>query len=608
MVEFSVNQNAFADNFNTVNQLTARQALMSQYGPAAGDPTQTQGVLANQQALVMNPLLVQQQGLVNTNLGLKNQLDQGMIAPTVQTAYGNAGAATAAGQTALSTMPSGISSKNAANYAAQYASMLGTGTAKSAAGAAFLDLVYQGVPPDEAARRAGIQSGQDPNAIKTEFGGLVGQPGSAVRNTTQALKYANLPLPDQANTTVALAGVPRIATDAAAAISGTGQTSASAASGYQSAAAARQALQSLTTTGIDQMLPVIDAMPNNIAFNDILTRMGGAGKVVQGYMGALVPELQGLAASGGMSPALSSQINGISTALGSGNKEQIKNALLQFKSLGPTLDSVLSNQQKAAQFTASTTNPNAVMGTANSLTGAVLGTTGTAAQQPGQPTAPLPPQQWGFTKAPDGSTVSLSALGSAIKTMETGSPQGDYNNVNSIGAHGAGQVMYFNIPAWTKQYYGQTLTPEQFLANPRAQDTVLQGFLSDRVPKVGLQGAAGEWFAGTDWADKARRGITDHHSTIPNYISTVLGHYRDYLGVEQQAGFGQAPPQAIAPQGQQAAAPQGQQAAAPQGQQAAAPDPAVAQMVAQAKSQGRDPAAIAAALKADGQNPSLYGF
>jgi hypothetical protein len=39
-------------------------------------------------------------------------------------------------------------------------------------------------------------------------------------------------------------------------------------------------------------------------------------------------------------------------------------------------------------------------------------------------------------------------------------------------AYGAYQVMGNNIPAWTKETLGYSMTPEEFLHNPQAQDAV----------------------------------------------------------------------------------------------------------------------------------------
>lgn len=47
------------------------------------------------------------------------------------------------------------------------------------------------------------------------------------------------------------------------------------------------------------------------------------------------------------------------------------------------------------------------------------------------------------------------------------------------GAAGKYQVLPSNIPSWTQKHYHQMLTPEQFQANPKAQEAVFNGEMSD---------------------------------------------------------------------------------------------------------------------------------
>ena len=63
-------------------------------------------------------------------------------------------------------------------------------------------------------------------------------------------------------------------------------------------------------------------------------------------------------------------------------------------------------------------------------------------------------------------------------------------------AYGKYQVMGANIPSWTKQYYGKSLTPQQFLNNPAAQEAVAKGKLKSYYNKYGARGAASAWYSG----------------------------------------------------------------------------------------------------------------
>ena len=63
------------------------------------------------------------------------------------------------------------------------------------------------------------------------------------------------------------------------------------------------------------------------------------------------------------------------------------------------------------------------------------------------------------------------------------SRRGDY-------PYGKYQVMGENIPAWTQAYLGQEMTPQEFLADPDAQETVASGQGSKYLAKYGPEGAA----------------------------------------------------------------------------------------------------------------------
>ena len=85
----------------------------------------------------------------------------------------------------------------------------------------------------------------------------------------------------------------------------------------------------------------------------------------------------------------------------------------------------------------------------------------------------------------------------AIKSIEGG-------NYGAVGpetktgdhAYGAHQVMGANIPKWTKEVLGTSMTPTQFLKDPQAQDIVFRAKYGQYVNKYGPEGAAKAWFAG----------------------------------------------------------------------------------------------------------------
>jgi hypothetical protein len=133
--------------------------------------------------------------------------------------------------------------------------------------------------------------------------------------------------------------------------------------------------------------------------------------------------------------------------------------------------------------------------------------------------------------------------GKAIAGIESGGAYDKLGPQTKTGdrAFGKYQVMGNNIPEWTTQVLGKPMTPEQFLANPDAQEAVFKAKFGDYVQKYGPEGAAKAWFAG-------EKGMNN-----PNA--------KDVLGTSV-AGYGQKFTNALGPQvppeitGGQSAAPQ----------------------------------------------------
>ena len=103
----------------------------------------------------------------------------------------------------------------------------------------------------------------------------------------------------------------------------------------------------------------------------------------------------------------------------------------------------------------------------------------------------------------------------AVKQQESG---GNYNIVNSgSGALGAYQVMPANVPSWTRQALGKSLTPQQFLADPTAQDKVAESILGGYYEKYGARGAAAMWYSGQPDPNK-----TYGTPSVADYVKSVV--------------------------------------------------------------------------------------
>lgn len=109
---------------------------------------------------------------------------------------------------------------------------------------------------------------------------------------------------------------------------------------------------------------------------------------------------------------------------------------------------------------------------------------------------------------------SLASFINAIGQVESG---GNYGAANSIGALGKYQILASNIPGWSREALGHSISPEQFLRSPQLQETIARYKLSQYVNKYGYLGAAKAWNSG-------RAGSTD--PGVEAYAAKVLNLMR----------------------------------------------------------------------------------
>jgi hypothetical protein len=108
----------------------------------------------------------------------------------------------------------------------------------------------------------------------------------------------------------------------------------------------------------------------------------------------------------------------------------------------------------------------------------------------------------------------------AVAGQESG---GDYSVVNSgSGAVGKYQIMPDNIPEWTRQALGHSLTPEQFRASPQAQEATARWKLQDYVNRYGMRGAAAAWYSGNP-------GRANDYTPLRNGSGPAVGTYVDQV-------------------------------------------------------------------------------
>ena len=92
-------------------------------------------------------------------------------------------------------------------------------------------------------------------------------------------------------------------------------------------------------------------------------------------------------------------------------------------------------------------------------------------------------------------------------------------------AYGKYQVMGKNIPSWTKQALGRTMTPEQFIKDTKAQDQVARYMMGKHYDKYGnVADVASIWFSGRPVA-KAGNAKDVIGTTVPKYVRNVEAIY-----------------------------------------------------------------------------------
>ena len=91
-------------------------------------------------------------------------------------------------------------------------------------------------------------------------------------------------------------------------------------------------------------------------------------------------------------------------------------------------------------------------------------------------------------------------------------------------AYGFSQVMGANIPTWTKQILGYSMTPQEYLNNPQAQVAVTRGMLGQYLQKYGnKEDAESAWFSGRPMRGNRSRDVLG--TSVPGYVAAVNRYY-----------------------------------------------------------------------------------
>lgn len=146
--------------------------------------------------------------------------------------------------------------------------------------------------------------------------------------------------------------------------------------------------------------------------------------------------------------------------------------------------------------------------------------TAAGASPPSAPAAtPVAPQA-GSPASPN----IMGALKSAFAKVESDG-SGGYAAVGPVTrsgdrAYGKYQVMGANIPQWTKEALGYSMTPAEFRASPEAQEKVFEARMGGYLNKYGnVNDAASMWFSGRPMA--AAGNASDGYNTVPQYVAKI---------------------------------------------------------------------------------------
>ena len=104
-------------------------------------------------------------------------------------------------------------------------------------------------------------------------------------------------------------------------------------------------------------------------------------------------------------------------------------------------------------------------------------------------------------------SADLSRALASISRIESGGRYDAMGPVTRSGdrAYGRYQVMGSNVGPWTERWFGQRLTPEEFVANREAQDAAFRGQFGMYMDRYGPQEAASRWFTGRPYAEGRSR-------------------------------------------------------------------------------------------------------
>lgn len=108
----------------------------------------------------------------------------------------------------------------------------------------------------------------------------------------------------------------------------------------------------------------------------------------------------------------------------------------------------------------------------------------------------------------------------ALRQQESG---GNYKAGNPSGAVGAYQILASNIPSWSQEALGHSISTQEFLNSPALQDQIAEKIAGDYFRQYGPEKAASAWYSGNPNLYQSTKPQPGGPS-IADYVSSVIKH------------------------------------------------------------------------------------
>ena len=148
--------------------------------------------------------------------------------------------------------------------------------------------------------------------------------------------------------------------------------------------------------------------------------------------------------------------------------------------------------------------------------------------------APIQTSASDYGRPTEGFQDNLTRYGQASAGIESGGRYDLVGPATRNGDHGYGkyQVMGNNVGPWTAEVLGRSMTPQQFLNDPQAQEAVYRAKFGQLANKYGPEGAARAWYAG-------EKGMNNLDATAHDINGRPLGLTVGDYGKKFMAALGQ---------------------------------------------------------------------